>query len=61
MELIKEAKKIKVKAIFTNPELSDKAARQIAEQVGVPVINITPLNPKWSENLINFAKTIADK
>ncbi len=59
--LIKEAKREKVKAIFTAPEFSDKIAKQIAKEVGVPVIKVSPLNPNWSKNLENLAKAIANK
>jgi len=58
--LIKEAKKEKVKAIFTEPEFSTKVANQIAKEAGIPVLKASPLNPKWSENLINLAKSIAN-
>ena len=61
LELIKEAKKNNIKAIFTNPELSDKVAKQLADELNIPVVNISPLNPKWSENLIDFATVIANK
>lgn len=61
MYLIKEAKEEKVKAVFTAPEFSDKVAKQIATEVGVPVIKASPLNPSWSENLINLAKAIGNK
>ena len=61
MHLIYEAKKEGVKAVFTAPEFSEKVAKQIAKEVGVPVIKITPLNPKWSQNLIKLAKAIANK
>lgn len=57
--LIKEAKEEKVRAVFTAPEFSDKAAKQIAKEVGVPVVSFSPLHPKWGENLINLAETIA--
>jgi zinc transport system substrate-binding protein len=57
--LIKEAKEEGVKAVFTAPEFSEKSAKQIALEVGVPVVQISPLNPQWSENLINLAKAIA--
>lgn len=59
--LIKEAKHQQVKAIFTAPEFSDKAAVQIAKEVGVPVKKISPLNPNWSQNLIKLAEAIAIK
>jgi hypothetical protein len=34
---------------------------QIAKEVGVPVIKVSPLSPKWSENLISLAKAIGNK
>ena len=58
--IIEEAKEEKVKAIFTSPEFSDSIAKQIARELNIPVIPISPLNPKWSENLINLAKNIAN-
>ena len=59
--LIEEAKEEKVTAVFTAPEFSDKAAKQIAKEVGIPVIKVSPLNPKWSQNLVRLAKAIANK
>jgi zinc transport system substrate-binding protein len=61
MHLIKEAKKQNVKAVFTAPELSEKVAKQIAKEIGVQVIKASPLNSKWSQNLINLAQAIANK
>lgn len=57
--LIKEAKEEKVRAVFTAPEFSDKAAQLIAKEVGVLVVSFSPLHPQWSENLLNLAETIA--
>jgi zinc transport system substrate-binding protein len=59
--LIDEAKEENVKAVFTAPEFSISTAQQIAKEVGVPVIQVSPLNPKWSENLINLAKALSTK
>jgi zinc transport system substrate-binding protein len=59
--LIEEAKEENVKAIFTAPEFSDNIAKQIANEVGVNVIKVSPLNPKWSQNLENLARAIANK
>ena len=61
IEIMKKAKKENVKVIFTQPELSDKSARIIAKETGMQVKKISPLNPKWSENLISMAKAIANK
>ena len=61
IEIIKEAKKDNVKAIFVEPEFSDKSAKIIANEIGVKVIKFSPLNPNWSQNLIKIAKAIAGK
>jgi zinc transport system substrate-binding protein len=61
MHLIEEAKEEKVSAVFTAPEFSESSAKQIARAVGVPVIKVSPLNPKWGKNLIRLAKAIANK
>ena len=59
--IIKEAKEENVRVIFTQPEFSDKSAKIIAKEANVEVKKISPLNPKWSQNLINMANTIANK
>jgi zinc transport system substrate-binding protein len=59
--LIKEAKEEKVKAVFAAPEFSNKAAKVIAKELGIPVIKVSPLNPKWSQNLQKLANAIANK
>ena len=61
IEIIKEAKEERVKVIFTQPEFSDKSAKIIAKESNVKVQKISPLNPKWSENLIYMAEKIAGK
>ena len=53
---INEAREHKVQAIFVQPEFSQKAARQIAGEVGVNVLSISSLAPDWSENLLRFAR-----
>ncbi|HIQ28371.1 MAG TPA: zinc ABC transporter substrate-binding protein [Sulfurovum sp.] len=58
IDLIKEARKTQVKAIFTQAEFSDTSARIIAKELGIPVIKVSPLASNWSENLISIAKTI---
>lgn len=59
--IIEEAKEENVQVIFTQPEFSDKSAKIIAKELGIKVQKISPLNPKWSKNLINMAKAIAKK
>jgi len=59
VQLMKEAKKEKVRAIFTQPEFADSAAKVIAKELHIPVVKVSPLASNWSENLINIAKNIA--
>lgn len=59
--IIEEAREEGVKAVFTQPEFSDKSAKAIAKELGVEVVKTSPLSPKWSENLIKLAKAIAEK
>jgi len=58
-KLIAKAKKENIQAIFTSPEFSDSAASSIANELGIKVMKVSPLNPKWGENLLNLAKAIA--
>jgi len=60
-KLIKRAKAEGIKALFTSPEFSDKTAKLIASEIGVPVIKISPLDPNWSETLLRLARAISAK
>jgi len=59
VQLIKEAKAKKAKAIFTQSEFSDSAAKIIAKELHIPVVKVSPLAKEWSKNLLNIAKHIA--
>jgi len=59
IQLIRDAKENKVTAIFTQEEFSDSAAKIIAKELGIPVVQVSPLAANWSENLITIAKTLA--
>ncbi|MDQ1325475.1 MAG: zinc transport system substrate-binding protein [Campylobacterota bacterium] len=59
--IINEAKEEKIKVIFAQPEFSDKSAQIIAKEANVVVKKISPLDPNWSENLINMAREIGSK
>jgi zinc transport system substrate-binding protein len=61
VKLMKEAKKERVQAIFTQPEFSDKSANLIANNLAIKVIKTSPLAKDWSDNLLNLAKAIAHK
>lgn len=58
--ILKKAKQENIKAIFTSPEFSLKASKLIAKELNIKVIKISPLNPKWSNNLINLANAITN-
>ena len=58
--VIDTAREAKIRAIFTQPEFSDKSARAIASELNIQVINATPLAPDWADNLIKTAETIAN-
>jgi len=58
-KMIEKGKKYKVKAILTQPEFSTKGANLIANELDIKVVEISPIAPKWSENLIKLANTIA--
>jgi zinc transport system substrate-binding protein len=60
-QIMEEAKEEGVKAIFTQPEFSDKSAKQIADALKIKVIKASPLNPKWDESFIALATAIANK
>ncbi len=59
--IIKKAKEAKVHAIFTQPEFSDKASQNIANNLDIEVIKASPLAENWAENLQMLAKAIAKK
>ncbi|HIO90724.1 MAG TPA: zinc ABC transporter substrate-binding protein [Campylobacterales bacterium] len=59
VKILKEAKKHGVKAILTAPEFSDSVSKMIANELKIKVLKISPLNPKWSENLIKLANAVA--
>lgn len=61
IHLIEEAKEEKINAIFTSPEFSDTIAKQIANELKIPVIKISPLAKNWADNLVIFANAIANK
>ncbi|SFV67921.1 Zinc ABC transporter, periplasmic-binding protein ZnuA [hydrothermal vent metagenome] len=61
VKLMKQARKERIHAIFTQPEFSDKSAQIIAKNLNIKVIKTSPLAPNWSENLKILAKAIADK
>ena len=60
IHIISEAREENISAIFISPEFSNLIAKQIANELKIPVIKISPLNKNWGENLENFANAIAN-
>ncbi len=56
--LVKEAKKDGVKVVFVQPQMSSGQAETIAKAIGGSVAAIDPLGEKWSENLMEAARTL---
>ena len=61
IRVINEAKRAKVKAIFTQPEFSDKSAKIIADTLKIRVIKASPLAKNLADNLLNLARAIANR
>ena len=55
--VIDYAKTHDIKTIFVAPQFSQKAAKQIAKQVGAEVVTIDPLSSAWEKNLLKIAKS----
>ena len=59
-DLIINARKMGVKAIFVQPQFSAKSARTIAEASGCRVVFVDPLASAWTENLMKVAEEFRD-
>lgn len=57
--IIEEAREERVRAIFTQPEFSQKYANIISNELGIKVESFSPLSPNYLENLLFMAKIIA--
>jgi zinc transport system substrate-binding protein len=57
--LIQIASKNNIKAIFVNPNSSNKIAKIISNELNINLVRINTLNKNWSNNLINLAKQIS--
>jgi len=57
--IIKLAKKENIKAIFTQPEFSDKSAKIIAKEIGIDIIKVSPLSDDILKTILNIAKALS--
>jgi zinc transport system substrate-binding protein len=58
VNVLKLAKKYNIKAIFTQPEFSQKQANLIAKELNIKVIKVTPLKENVLNNMLEFAKAL---
>ena len=59
-ELINYCKELGIKAVFVQPQFSQKAAKVIASQLNAKIVVIDPLSEKWDKNLLSVAQKIKD-
>ena len=59
INLIKEAKDSHISAVITQPEFSDKKAKLLAREIGVPVVALSPLSENIADRLLKLAKAIS--
>ncbi|MGM0622468.1 MAG: metal ABC transporter solute-binding protein, Zn/Mn family [Campylobacterota bacterium] len=60
IQLIEFAKKEGIKAVFVSAEFSQKSAQTIAKNIGGATITISPLSPKWDENLLRMSQKLQE-
>jgi len=56
LQLIKEARKNRIKVIFVQPQFSEKSAETIAAAIGGRVIFADPLAEDWANNLLRVSE-----
>jgi zinc transport system substrate-binding protein len=57
-QLIEQARRLKIKVIFTQPQFSTKKARVIAEAIGGRLVVADPLAEDWSDGLRRQAQQL---
>lgn len=58
--LINIARTNNIKVIYIQSDFDSENARMFAQEIGGEIIQVWPLNPAWSENLITLARLISD-
>jgi zinc transport system substrate-binding protein len=56
--LTETAKKEGIKTIYIQSDFDKELARTFADEIGGKIVQIWPLNPAWSENLISIARAL---
>ena len=58
--LIEEARREQIKAVFTQPQFNDKAARVIAMELGGIIYSLDPLAYDYIANMLSITRSITD-
>jgi zinc transport system substrate-binding protein len=58
--LIKLARQENIRVIFIQSEFDRENARMFAEEISGEALQVWPLNPEWSENLLTMARMLSD-
>ncbi len=58
--LIEEARRDRIKAVFTQPQFNSKAARVIAMELGGNIYSLDPLAYDYIENMLSITRSIAE-
>lgn len=59
-ELIDIAKAENIRTIYIQSEFDLEQARMLAEEIGGEIVQVWPLNPDWSNNIIHLANVLSD-
>lgn len=59
-EVVKLAKEKNIDVIFIQSEFDRDHARVFAEEVGGEIVEVTPLDPNWAENLMELTNILTD-
>ncbi|QGY43822.1 zinc ABC transporter substrate-binding protein [Maribellus comscasis] len=59
-EVVDLAKKENIKVIYIQSEFDREHARVFAEEIGGEIIQISPLDPAWSDNLMEITQILVD-
>lgn len=59
-EMADFAKQEGIKTVFYQSETTDRQAKSFAEEISGKAVELTPLSPDYSDNLLSMAKNIAE-
>jgi zinc transport system substrate-binding protein len=59
MRIVRQARQDGIRVIFVQPQLSDRSARTIADEIGARIVVADPLAYDWTDNLRRVAREFA--